>query len=378
MGPVSQAPQWLRQARAGQGGEGCAGGRGATTGKGGASAGEVASQRTAGHDNRPCTTLGYDIRERRTTGYWGLPSYEAPHRREAPMVKVRLEKPTQWIRPPQVPTAPPSTSGGASSAHLVGGGGAGGPAGAGTGAEALASSSPLMTASKLKAPGDEEQEKFLQEVYVTEASTGGNGIRRPYGLFIATRNGNGKSLWTRLPAPRQRNYSSPGPPPATAEGARGKNVSQFNVGRGEYTKRNMSLDRKKIRSSYGFKGEDTVRRCTTEINTPREDRPFWDATKAIQGRQWGGQGAADGGGGSGPGGAPSPASAGARAGAGAEEGRGGRRLSRAGYSFPAATFLTEIPAVPSAVRVDCGAVTAIQHMHPDYLSAKASQSGTPA
>ena len=68
----------------------------------------------------------------------------------------------------------------------------------GGGADALASLSPLMTASKLRAPGDEEQEKFLQEVYVTEASTGGNGIRRPYGLFIAKRNGNGKSLWTRL------------------------------------------------------------------------------------------------------------------------------------------------------------------------------------
>ncbi len=144
-----------------------------------------------------------------------------------------------------------------------------------------------MTASKLRAPGDEEQEKFLQEVYVTEASTGGNGIRRPYGLFIATRNGNGKSLWTRLPAPRSRNYSVPAPPPATSEGLRGKNVSQFNVGRGEYTKRNMSLDRKKIRSSYGFKGEDTVRRCKMEINTPREDRPFWDATAAIRGHQWG-------------------------------------------------------------------------------------------
>ena len=220
-----------------------------------------------------------------------------------------------------------------------------------------------MTASKLRAPGDEEQEKFLQEVYVTEASTGGNGIRRPYGLFIATRNGNGKSLWTRLPAPRSRNYSVPAPPPATSEGLRGKNVSQFNVGRGEYTKRNMSLDRKKIRSSYGFKGEDTVRRCKLEINTPREDRPFWDSTAAIRGHQWGDRSAP-----------PPGATRGASAGGGAEEGRPGR-----GYSFPAATFLTEVPAVPSAVRVDCGAVTAIQHMHPEYLAPRlGSRLGTPA
>jgi len=308
-------------------------------------------QRAVGHDNRPCTTLGYDIRERRTTGYWGLPSYEAPHRREVPATRVRLEKPTQWIRPPQVPVEPPSTSGGGSSVAGV----------PGAGAEALASSSPLMTASKLRAPGDEEQEKFLQEVYVTEASTGGNGIRRPYGLFIATRNGNGKSLWTRLPAPRSRNYSVPAPPPATSEGLRGNNVSQINVGRGEYTKRNMSLDRKKIRSSYGFKGEDTVRRCKMEINTPREDRPFWDATAAIRGHQWGDR-------------PPPPAGArGAPAGGGGEEGRSSR-----GYSFPAATFLTEVPAVPSAVRVDCGAVTAIQHMHPDYLAPRGSRLGTPA
>ena len=56
-----------------------------------------------------------------------------------------------------------------------------------------------------------------------------------------------------------------------------------------------------------------------------------------------------------------------------EEGRSSR-----GYSFPAATFLTEVPAVPSAVRVDCGAVTAIQHMHPDYLAPRGSRLGTPA
>ena len=30
-----------------------------------------------------------------------------------------------------------------------------------------------------------------------------------------------------------------------------------------------------------------MRRCKMEINTPREDRPFWDATAAIRGHQWG-------------------------------------------------------------------------------------------
>ena len=282
---------------------------------------------------RPVTSLGYDIRERRANAKWGLPQSTAPHRREG----GAAERPAgKHVKVKQYNYIPRYSRGNLKTANSTYSGNTWAdfdrprtmPAGteytpAKSGLAAMHSSGLAAAASKLQAP--EEIHKHLQTVYVSDTSTGGNGIRRPYGMFTAHRNGNGKSMYARLPLRKEKEWELNAPPKATDKDREwGQNVSHFNIMRKDSTKRNMKLDRHRIRSKFSYKGYDTVQ-CKPEAFR-QETRPFMDTLGKARD---------------------------------AQQARSRR------YTFPSATFLTELPTtVPSDVRVDCGSMTTIEFMFP--------------
>ncbi len=153
------------------------------------------------------------------------------------------------------------------------------------GSSKLHSSNLLASSSKLKAPTKMDAEKMLHKTLTSNASTGGNGIRRPYGRFIASRGGLALSVWERqapMTAGGGNNAASRGGTrdggtvsrgglpsqhgsrPQTIAGPYfphvktaqtpplGRNVSQYNVRRKAYTSRNMDISSKAVESKYSF------------------------------------------------------------------------------------------------------------------------------
>ena len=127
------------------------------------------------------------------------------------------------------------------------------------------SSNLLASSSKLKAPTKNDAEKMLHRSLTSNASTGGNGIRRPYGRFIASRGGLALSVWERQ-APNVSNtkaLSSPYFPQvkqvgrstglaSSNEKSTGRNVSKYNVKRKAYTSRSMDINSTQVESKYSF------------------------------------------------------------------------------------------------------------------------------
>ena len=137
------------------------------------------------------------------------------------------------------------------------------------GGNKLHSSNLLASSSKLKAPTKNDAEKMLHRSLTSNASTGGNGIRRPYGRFIASRGGLALSVWERQ-APMaisrgsqggkisRQSISSPYFPQVKANRTStswektGRNVSKYNVSRRAYTSRSMDMSSKSVESKYSF------------------------------------------------------------------------------------------------------------------------------
>jgi hypothetical protein len=65
---------------------------------------------------------------------------------------------------------------------------------------------------------------------IADSSVGGNGLPRPYGRFIAHREGNGLSMWQRLPNARHDPMAQHfGPPPFTEPLPSERNVTHMNI-----------------------------------------------------------------------------------------------------------------------------------------------------
>ena len=131
----------------------------------------------------------------------------------------------------------------------------------------LHSSSLLASSSKLKAPTRVDQEKMLHKCLTSNASTGGNGIRRPYGRFIASRGGVALSVWERMAPPLGRAASAelPSVPPSPPDRSLGRNVSKYNVQRRAYTSRSMDTSSKAVKSIYSFEGLDSINFSSSSV-----------------------------------------------------------------------------------------------------------------
>ena len=211
----------------------------------------------------------------------------------------------------------------------------------------------LASSSKLKAPTKNDAEKMLLRSLTSNASTGGNGVRRPYGRFIASRGGLALSVWerqapsnnsaalraSRRTASRNVNVPSSSPPyfpkvkqrlgTGTPGKSPGRNVSRYNVRRKAYTSRNMDTSSKSVESKYSFQGTDTINYSnSTIVDVPLFSRPRPEGLKSLTASE--------------------------HSSASALGARGGSRTFAHRLQLPAATFLTHIPTLPRAVRVDCG------------------------
>jgi len=90
---------------------------------------------------------------------------------------------------------------------------------------------------------------------LANSSVGGNGLPRPYGRFLAAREGNGLAVWERLP-PYQPAPLRSGPLPEGEPD--GRNVTQINVEQGRLLQRNLNHDTVSIDSSYVASGKDVL------------------------------------------------------------------------------------------------------------------------
>ena len=119
------------------------------------------------------------------------------------------------------------------------------------------------------------------------ASVGGNGIGRPFGPFVAARNGNGLAVWTRVPKPRRFTGvdaiagTAPAPPKVSRgldqtftgdamDPDGGRNVSLFNILAGRQGARDVRLHSRQIASKFNALGVDAVR---TSPLPPEEPLP---------------------------------------------------------------------------------------------------------
>ncbi|QDZ23272.1 hypothetical protein HOP50_10g58100 [Chloropicon primus] len=221
------------------------------------------------------------------------------------------------------------------------------------GASKVHSSNLLASSSKLKAPTKMDAEKMLHRSLTSNASTGGNGIRRPYGRFIASRGGLALSVWERQAPGSQVPHASssrgvrgnashanegassslsfPRVKPAGGVGAPassggGRNVSKYNVKRKAYTSRNMDISSKSVESKYSFQGTDTINYSSSNvIDLPLFSRPRPEGMASLGGER-----------------------------SSSSMLTSGNSRSTSFKQLPSATFLTHIPTLPRAVRVDCG------------------------
>jgi len=117
-------------------------------------------------------------------------------------------------------------------------------------------SSALGTASKLQ--GQESAPTVRTDfAALANSSVGGNGLPRPYGRFLATREGNGLAVWERLPpyevqAQLRASQSGSGPP------SPGRNISRINIEKGALLQRNLQHDVLEIPSAYAPGGRDLL------------------------------------------------------------------------------------------------------------------------
>ena len=226
----------------------------------------------------------------------------------------------------------------------------------------LHSSSLLASSSKLKAPTRVDQEKMLHKCLTSNASTGGNGIRRPYGRFIASRGGVALSVWERMAPPLGRAASAelPSVPPSPPDRSLGRNVSKYNVQRRAYTSRSMDTSSKAVKSIYSFEGLDSINFSSSSVaEMPIFSRPRPELSGVTLSTS-----ASD-----------KPASVGS--GSYRTNGRAASEdVAGAPYRFPSATFLTRIPSLPPAIRVDCGQVSAKEFLRRQEERAPSAPIGT--
>jgi len=162
-------------------------------------------------------------------------------------------------------------------------------------ADSLKTTSDLVKTSVLLAPPSEFRADSLfwtSFEAIEECSTGGNGIWRPYGRFVAGRAGDGLAIWERSALPKAlgrsptRHYHQDlnlfeterrmatgeawGPAASGAGGGApleqggtgeaGRNVTKFNVEKKMYNSRLWKPSRITIKSKLNFRGVDTVQK----------------------------------------------------------------------------------------------------------------------
>ncbi|CAG9463282.1 unnamed protein product [Pedinophyceae sp. YPF-701] len=93
---------------------------------------------------------------------------------------------------------------------------------------------------------------------IANSSTGGNGLPRPYGRFLAPREGNGLAIWERLPPHLQRPDSPTETPMADEAAMQARNVTRFNVQRGAYNALNARTDLYEIPMGHMPGGKDVL------------------------------------------------------------------------------------------------------------------------
>ena len=145
----------------------------------------------------------------------------------------------------------------------------------------------------------------------------------------------------------------------------GRNVSKYNVQRKAYTSRNMDTSCKSVESKYSFRGTDMVNYSSASVvDTPLFSRPRPEGMSSLPAQRSSSLSVFD-----------SNSSSRARLGMG---------VGASSYKqLPAATFLTHIPKVPRAVRVECGQASAKEFLtksplgqskDPRHMTSKAESS----
>mmetsp|Transcript_15716 Transcript_15716/g.43964 ORF Transcript_15716/g.43964 Transcript_15716/m.43964 type:complete len:415 (-) Transcript_15716:153-1397(-) len=162
---------------------------------------------------------------------------------------------------------------------------------------------------------------------IADSSVGGNGLPRPYGRFIAGRDGNGLSMWQRIPPVRPDSSQVPGPPPVGRAPPQARNVTQINIERNDY--KNRSLRPELPVPSHFLPRKDKVTNLPHSllmVEAEARARPFHSGL----GRDY----------------------------------YASRFYNRESgrINLPAASFLCKRPNLPANVRVDCGTESTHSHL----------------
>eukprot|EP00873_Tetraselmis_striata_P006762 jgi/Tetstr1/427026/TSEL_017231.t1 len=164
---------------------------------------------------------------------------------------------------------------------------------------------------------------------IADSSVGGNGLPRPYGRFIAHREGNGLSMWERRPNARSDPAAQHvGPPPVSQPQPADRNVTLANIKNKQYGARSLKIEQP-------FKSTAMVQKDVI-TNLPKE---LLDTDPAARARPFN---------------PPLGRDYYANRSFNRDEGR---------YNLPAASFLCKRPAnAPTNVRVDCGQESVHDHL----------------
>lgn len=193
--------------------------------------------------------------------------------------------------------------------------------------------SPKVASSKARAQSQLLGKGFIAQNIdfdaIADSSVGGNGLPRPYGRFIAHREGNGLSMWQRLPNARHDPMAQHfGPPPITEPLPSERNVTHMNILNKNFTGRNLKVE-KPIKSTTSMRADKITNLPKSLLDTDPDARarPF----NPPLGRDYY---------------------------ANRSFNRGEGR-----FNLPAASFLCKRPGnTPTNVRVDCGQESVHDHL----------------